>query len=256
LERLPEACSFAVTVHNIFLTELFDWKPNEPSRGLRIFNKILAKLRFPLRVYPPRYSGMMTNIEQRMNMYHLASQVLVYGVEGDFVELGCNAGQSAVLFRKLMDHYDPSRALHVYDSFEGLPEPKSEDGDTPFFGGQMAVAEEALLANFRRAGVEAPTIHRGWFDDSLPGGLPERIAFAHLDGDLYESILVSLEHVSPRLSRGAVCLVDDYADPAIYDGWNYLPGVKRACDEFLREKPERVSVLYAGDYAHGYFRKH
>jgi O-methyltransferase len=88
----------------------------------------------------------------------------------------------------------------------------------------------------------------------LAAQLPSRIAFAHLDGDLYESILTSLTHVYPRLSQGAICLIDDYADPAC-PGWNGLPGVKVACDEYLRDKPERVSVLYAGDRAHGFLRK-
>ena len=37
-----------------------------------------------------------------MNMYHLVSQTLAYQVEGDLVEVGCNAGQSAVLIAKVM----------------------------------------------------------------------------------------------------------------------------------------------------------
>jgi hypothetical protein len=85
-----------------------------------------------------------------------------------------------------------------------------------------------------------PVVHKGWFKDTLPHDLPERICFAHLDGDLYDSILVSLEHVYPRLSKGAICLIDDYSDPAVNpQGWNQLPGVKQACDEFLCHKPKR-----------------
>jgi hypothetical protein len=33
------------------------------------------------------------------------------------------------------------------------------------------------------------------------------------------------------------------------------PGVKRATDEFFRDTPESVCVLYAGEYFNGYFRK-
>ena len=76
-----------------------------------------------------------------------------------------------------------------------------------------------------------------------------------MDGDLYESILTPLEGVYPRLSKGAVCLIDDYSHPAILKGFDKWQGVKTACDEFLRDKPEAVSVLYAGEYAHGFFRK-
>jgi len=243
-------------MHNIFITEFFDWNlPPTPSRKVQWINKVLSKLGFWSQILPPRFSGWMTNVEQRMNMFHLASQVLVYEVPGDFVELGCHTGKSAVVFQQIINHYDPTRRLHVYDSFQGLAEIKIEDGDTNFYEGQMAVEQDQVVRNFAEADLAPPIIHPGWFADTLPNELPERIAFAHLDGDLYDSMLVSLENVYPRLTKGAVCLIDDYADPEVYDGWNELPGVKRASDEYLRDKPEMVSVLYAGDYAHGYFHK-
>ncbi len=68
-------------------------------------------------------------------------------------------------------------------------------------------------------------------------------------------MLTSLQHVYPRLSKGAICLIDDYCDPSVNKGWNKLPRVKEACDHHLADKPERVSGLYASDYSHGYFRK-
>lgn len=123
------------------------------------------------------------------------------------------------------------------------------------YEGQMATTKDALIANFERYGIKVPKIHEGWFDETLPNGLPGEIAFAHLDGDFYDSILTSMVHVYPKLSQGAVCVIDDYCDPEILQTWNDLPGVKRACDEFLTGKPEEVSVLYAGSGAHGYFRK-
>src|ERR1019366_5471472 len=128
---------------------------------------------------------------------------------------------SSVLIQRVIDQHDPSRLLHVYDSFEGLPKPNAGDGDIPFYEGEMKTSRQALEANFRRYGLPLPEIHQGWFQDPLPDGLPGRISFAYLDGDLYESIGVSLEHVYPRLSPGAICLIDDYADPSVYpEGWN------------------------------------
>ncbi len=240
---------------NVFITQYFDWAPMEPSKKVRFINSILRKLGFWCRLAPPPSSGLMTNVEQRMNMFHLVSQVLVYNVPGDLVELGCHNGQSAVLIQKVVMHYDPSRKLHVYDSFEGLPELHEKDGDTPFRTGSLKPEKEQLIKNFQMYDLPVPEIHEGWFRDTLPDQLPDSICFAHLDGDLYDSILVSLIHVYPKLSKGAICLIDDYADPDVLDSWNRLPGVKCACDEFLADKPETVSVLYCGHYAHGYFRK-
>lgn len=239
---------------NHFLAEYFDWAPHRATTAHRVVNRVLRMLRVQHRVGP--YSGLMTSIEQRINIFHLAMQVLVFDVPGDFVELGCHAGQTSVLIQKVIQKYAPHRQLHVYDSFEGLPDKSSEDGPTPFRRGWLSTTEERLKQNFLAHDLSLPTIHRGWFDDTLPTELPGSIAFAHLDGDFYRSILVSLEHVYPRLSPKAICVIDDYCDPAAnIHPWNALPGVKRACDEFFADKAERVYGLYAGPYSHGFVRK-
>jgi len=241
-------------MQNLFLTEYFDWRPKRPTVLHKAINKAFRALHIRYRTGP--YSGEMTSIEQRMNIFHLVMNVLVSNVPGALVELGCHAGQTAVLIQKVMQRYAPERQLHVYDSFEGLPDKSSKDGRTPFRKGWLSTTEGTLRQNFRDHGLPLPTIHRGWFDDTLPTELPDEIAFAHLDGDFYRSILVSLENVYPRLSAGAVCIVDDYCDPLVTpDNWNALPGVKRACDEFFNDKSEVVYSLYAGPYSHGFFRK-
>jgi O-methyltransferase len=64
---------------------------------------------------------MATNVEQRINMYHLVSQSIAYNVEGDLVEVGRYEGQSAVLIAKVMHGFNSIKKLHVYDSLDGLP---------------------------------------------------------------------------------------------------------------------------------------
>ena len=241
---------------NTYITNMVpDWHRGEVSGKVRFVNRILKRLGFWVQLGPPDFSGNMTNLEQRMNMYHLVSQVLAYEVPGAFVELGCNEGRSAMLFRHIMNLEGGDRELHVYDSFEGLPAVAEQDGDTPFEEGQMATSQQRLLDGFKARKLEPPIVHVGWFDKTLPTQLPEEIAFAHLDGDLYDSIKVSLEYVYPRLSKGAVCLVDDYSDPEAWKGFNKFPGVKQACDEYLADKPEEVTLLFSGSFSHGYFRK-
>lgn len=244
-------------MNNIFITNYFDdWKEQQPSKKVQSINWILKKLGLKILCGRPRVTGWMTNVEQRMNMFHLADQVLFYGVEGDFVELGCHAGQSAALLQHIIDGYDGNRELHVYDSFEGLPELTTEDGKTTIYNkGWGTIPEQALLTNFEQHSLQPPVVHVGFFKDTLPTGLPDTIAYAHLDGDLYESIKTSLEYVYPRLSKGAICLIDDYCNPEIHSCWNELPGVKQACDEYLKDKPEEVHLLYSDRHTHGFFRK-
>lgn len=255
---------------NFFITRDFDWQVRRSSNLDRALNFITRRFGanadtagFVDRLiyactglhFAPTRSGVSTNVEQRMNMYHLVSQVMAYKVDGDLVEVGCNEGQSAVLMTKVMQSFHSDKKLHVYDSFEGLPATGKDDGSS-YREGDLRTSEQVLTRNFRMHGLPLPIIHKGWFSDTLPTELPASICFAHLDGDLYDSIMVSLKHVYPRLSSGAICLVDDYCDPNINpDGWNYLPGVKKACDEFLADKPEEICYVYSGSFTHGFFRK-
>jgi O-methyltransferase len=198
----------------------------------------------------------MGGVENLVNIYWGLSSVLAAGVPGDVAEVGCYQGRTSVLLQMIIDYYAPERELHVFDSFEGLPLPGLNDVGWAVQGMHQTNLGE-LSDTFARWQVKEPVVHAGWFDQTLPTGLPGRLCFAYLDGDLYDSVLTSLEHVYPRLSPGAIVIVDDYCDseknPRAFDGF---PGPKKACDEFFAGKPEQVSVLVGpADMAAGYFRK-
>lgn len=237
---------------NIFIVKNLEWA--SASIKQKIIVGIAKKFGLNIPIAQPKYAGMLSTLEKRMNMSMLIDQVLAYNIEGDVVEVGCNDGKSACLFQTYLQHYDLKKSLHVYDSFVGLPTPSYKD-EFHYSTGDMAASVEQLVENFHSLGLNVPNIYPGWFKDTLPKMLPDKICFAHLDGDFYESILESLIYVYPRLTMGAVCLIDDYADPVIHKSSNKLPGVKKACDKFFENKKESVSILYAGYYSHGYFRK-
>jgi O-methyltransferase len=258
-------------MNNFFIEQYFDWKVRRTSFLDRVVTKALASLGSTMefrsaefidqaimrvigRDYRFSSSGRSTNIDQRINMWHLVRQVLAYDVEGDLVELGCNEGTSSILISKLLAETGSSKKLMLFDSFEGLPSTKTIDG-LAYTRGDLATTEDVVRHNFQKYKLPLPEIHKGWFNQTLTA-LPDKICFAYLDGDLYDSIMVSLEHVYPRMTKGSICLIDDYCDPRINPmGWNKLPGVKQACDEYLSDKPEKIEFLYSGFYSHGYFRK-
>src|SRR5262249_12141344 len=84
-----------------------------------------------------------------------------------------------------------------------------------------------------------------------------------------EDVRFSLEALYPRLAKGAAVLLADYCEPDAYDRpgyhfpwsilsrrhWAQYPQVKRACDAFLKGKPEVMVNLYAGLHSPGAFRK-
>ncbi|HUX14866.1 MAG TPA: TylF/MycF/NovP-related O-methyltransferase [Phycisphaerae bacterium] len=168
------------------------------------------------------------------NLLDRLHDVLVGGVPGDVVEMGCHAGDTSVFLARMIRELDPSRTLHLYDSFQGLPEKDAKDN--PAYGepGSVRTAEEVVRARFAQEGLPPPQIHAGWFAELAEAEFPRQIAFAFFDGDLYRSIVDSFARVYPRLSPGAVVCVHDYG----CDPW---PGVTRACDDYLADKPERVT---------------
>lgn len=152
-------------------------------------------------------------------------------IDGEVVEFGCYKGDVSILLSNLTN-----KKIYVYDSFEGLPEKRIEFDGNEFKKGQLCISQEELENNFKQNNTRLPIIKKGWFKDIKKNELPEKIAFAYLDGDFYESIFDSLNLVYNRMSPCACCIIDDY-------GWDKLPGVKKACDEFFYDKKEKVEVM-------------
>ncbi|PIS00756.1 MAG: hypothetical protein COT84_06085 [Chlamydiae bacterium CG10_big_fil_rev_8_21_14_0_10_35_9] len=199
----------------------------------------------------------MMGFAELLNLYHLLSRVLLEKTEGEVVELGCYKGFTAILMQKLLDSVASDKRLFVYDSFEGLPEKSDKDLwdnaenirkcdflDNKRVGkGWFKASRETLLENCKKLKVKEPIICQGFFDETLPLNLPNKISFAHLDADFYSSTLTALEHVYPRLVDNGILLIDDYCDPKIFSKKNTLPGVKRACDEFFKNTSQKIINL-------------
>ena len=150
-------------------------------------------------------------------------------ISGDFVEMGCYKGDTSLLLAEVLKESGLSKRLWIYDSFEGLPEKSLEDESVlgeNFRGGELFVTKREVKERFLRAGLSVPVIKKGWFSELCGSDMPEKIAFAFLDGDFYESIRDSLRLVLPRMVEGGILVVHDYTNPA-------LPGVRRAVDEIL-----------------------
>jgi O-methyltransferase len=194
--------------------------------------------------------GTMMNVCRMMDIYHLLSQVVVFGVEGSVVELGAHEGQSAILIQEIVNYHRTNMEFHVYDSFSGLPERHEYDAGGYLLPGDLSTSESVFLNNFALRSLEPPIVHCGWFHDTLPDELPRKICFVHIDSDFYTSVIEGLEAVYPRLADNAIVVIDDY-------DWEGLPGVKIAVNDFLQDKPEKIcslSVPPEFDAPHAFFR--
>ncbi|MEO6760895.1 MAG: TylF/MycF/NovP-related O-methyltransferase [Candidatus Saccharimonadales bacterium] len=169
------------------------------------------------------------NKDQLLVILAELEKVLNQGVDGEIVEFGCYIGTTSLFIRRLLDERKDSRQFHVYDSFEGLPPKSPQDSSAAgdqFRAGELAVSKKQFLREFYKVNLRPPIIHKGWFSDLTATDVPDKIAFAFLDGDFYESIRDSLKLVLPRIQKGGTIIIDDYAHEA-------LPGAARAVHELL-----------------------
>lgn len=172
------------------------------------------------------------NKEQVRTILIELERVLNNNVTGDVVEFGCYIGTTSLFLQRLLSSKQSEKTLHVYDSFEGLPQKSEKDGSVAgeqFTVGELAVSKKTFQQTFMRASVQMPIIHKAWFNELTEKDVPAHISFAFLDGDFYSSIHDSLKLVLPHLSKGAVVVVDDYAREA-------LPGAAKAVHELLPNK--------------------
>jgi O-methyltransferase len=188
-----------------------------------------------IKKYPVNIN-MITDDQVRTILTNL-QKVISKKVKGDVVELGCNIGTTSIYIQSMV--LETNKAFHVYDSFQGLPEPNEHDysEDEKKFGkGDAATPIESFIETFNKYSVPAPRIHVGWFSDIKEEDIPEKISFAFFDGDFYSSIMDSWNKIYPRLSKGAIVCIHDYM-------WAPLPGVLKACNDFLQDKPEYGTIV-------------
>jgi predicted O-methyltransferase YrrM len=149
----------------------------------------------------------------------LAEALLSLVCHGAVVECGCFSGGSTAKLSIVAKA--TQRRLVVFDSFEGLPASGDDDAadvhvrrpiKRPWRPGEYAVPLDAVKETVREYGeLDVCTFVKGWFQDTLRSGLPDRVAFAFTDVDLSSSARECLIHVWPRLAEGGVYFSHDVA---------------------------------------------
>ena len=161
-------------------------------------------------------------------LYDAVNDVTCRRIPGDLVECGTARGGSAALMGLAAKSTAVSRALWVFDTFEGLPPPTHADPDfeiaTLYTGRCRGELEEvsALFASLEI--LETSHLIKGRFEETLPHTDLGKIAVLHIDGDWYESVKVCLEQLYDRVSSGGIIQIDDYG---------HWEGARKAVDEFF-----------------------
>jgi O-methyltransferase len=181
----------------------------------------------------PVHAETMIGMHRLGQLQYAIETVLRERIPGDLIETGVWRGGAGILMRAVLAAYgDTSRTVWLADSFRGLPPPDpgaypADDGVDWSNVSELAIPLEQVQENFRRYGLLDDHIRflPGWFRDTLPSAPIEQLAVLRLDGDLYESTIIALEALYPKLSCGGFAIIDDYA----------LPMCRQAVDDFRTE---------------------
>ncbi len=128
-------------------------------------------------------------------------------VKGMALEFGVAGGTTLELIAEALASKQDISVVAGFDVFSGLP----DAWRTGF--------PEGLFAQKTLPTVPGADIVPGLFEDSLPQflkGHRDKLAFLHLDADLYSSTVTVLDLVADRLAVGTVIVFDEYFN---FPGW-------------------------------------
>lgn len=209
-QPLLRAVQFALSVHHREVVS-FD----QPCR-----RDAIARVREIVTEFP----GQTIGVDEA---YLLRCAVLcTAGIPGDVAEVGVYRGQSA----KVICEAKGERTLHLFDTFEGLPDPSATDA--AFRKGQYECSEERVRDYL--SSCSNLHFYKGRFPETGERVKQKKFSFVHLDVDLYESTLASLRFFYPRMQRGAILISHDYVG---------VPPVRKAFDEYFSNSNQPVLEL-------------
>jgi hypothetical protein len=203
--------------------------------------------------------------------YELFKQII--DLPGSVVECGVFRGGSFFTWAKLMETFcaaDRTRKVYGFDWFKGLKQFTDKDGTmtgkvaeiSSKFDGSLQSSGEFIetMVNLHNQdnllpGIERCVLVNGDVMETIPKFLHEhsglRISLLHLDMDIYAPTKFALEQLYPRVVKGGIVVLDEYA----INAWE---GESRAVEEYFKETFGEMPVIKKFPFSyqpHGYFIK-
>ncbi|WP_191229278.1 TylF/MycF/NovP-related O-methyltransferase [Aurantiacibacter xanthus] len=223
---------------------------------IRYLSAIAAHFVFVDRFFPtpnPRaragsadFHGKPNSVGEITAIAHQLYVLKSYGVEGDFAEFGCFKGFSSSMLSFACQQL--GLKMHIFDSFEGLPEAKHSG----YTAGDYAGSLEEVTENIRRLGVvEQVTCHKGFYADTFRDYRPPQLMCLWMDVDLEVSakdLMVVADRLEPRASLFShECVADMFVDGEIINEPNPSNPIPPVLDRF-----EELGRPLTGHHVHGH----
>ncbi|MFP4151698.1 MAG: TylF/MycF/NovP-related O-methyltransferase [Alkalispirochaeta sp.] len=219
----------------------------------------------PVRVYPPGYgdtapvadyrpwSGDLPflRVWERIRDRTLLDQSRLYElwellpqiapIPGAILEVGTWRGGSAALLALRSAEFFPERTVYVADTFSGVA--KAGPRDPYYAGGEHAdTALDTVDLFLHSLDLRNYSLLEGIFPEETAHRVHDRkIAFCHVDVDVYESAKGVFEWVWPRVPLGGLIVFDDY-------GFYGCEGVTTLVHE-LRRRTDLVAIANLNGHA-------
>jgi O-methyltransferase len=193
----------------------------------------------------------MASFERLATLWQQVHYLDRYNIPGSFIECGVWRGGCAgmMALAHLHTHKNPVREIHLFDSFQGLPQPdRNFDGPEALkLSGGLADAKhipidccvasiedcQTLLIDKIGYPSNLVKIHTGWFEDTVPKistSIPQ-VSLLRLDGDWYNSTKICLDYFYAKVVKNGIVVIDDYG---------HFSGCQKAVDAFILEVGEPI----------------
>jgi O-methyltransferase len=182
----------------------------------------------------------MTSRERVYSLIASVEYIVKNDIPGAIVECGVWKGGSSMACLLTLKHLKScDRDIYLYDTFSGMPEPTSKDGqeehsiynslrDKSGNSSWCRSPENEVISNLKICDYPISRIKlvKGLVEETIPSESPEKIAILRLDTDWYSSTLHELTHLYPKIEKNGVLIIDDYGT------WQ---GCRAAVDEYFKE---------------------
>jgi len=215
----------------------------------------------------------MSPLDYAKQICYSSEEVLMFSYEtakkyadkpGVYVECGVAAGAQIIA----MAHGAPNKMIYAFDSFEGIPLPSNRDDQMPgikflskeeiealpnpgeqelITTGATSVSVTDFWFSLERTNINTENICsvKGWFEETVQS-FTDPISILRLDGDLYNSTYVCLEHLYKLVIKGGIVIIDD---------WD-LPGCRAAVQDFMKNTDQFNKIIpISGNSGPSYFIK-
>lgn len=171
----------------------------------------------------------LTEPNEAFNIY--SSVKSTNKLRGDIAEVGVYKGGTAKLICKVSADSPYRKKIYLFDTFEGLPKTKKQI-DSRFSEGDYPSSYDDVkryLSKYKNA-----YLIKGLFPSSANRIKNKKFSLVHLDVDIYQSTIDSLNFFYPRMVKSGLIISHDYST---------ANGVKKAFDEFFAKKPDLLFEL-------------